>query len=83
MAHLFVNPSHGNQGIGQRLAQFVEDQAREQGLKKLVTLSTRSYAFFTNKNGFLAGTVEDLPVPRRKIHAALGRNSKILVNTLH
>ena len=83
LAHLFVNPSHGNQGIGQRLVQFVEDQAREQGLKKLVTLSTRSYAFFTNKSGFLAGTVEDLPVSRRNMHAALGRNSKILVKTLH
>ena len=35
LASLFVSPAHENQGIGRKLAQFVEDRARAMG----VTLS--------------------------------------------
>ena len=82
LAHLFVNPSHGNQGIGQRLVQYVEDKARESGLTKLVTLSTQSFAFFTNKSGFIEGDLSDLPVPRQSAHQKQGRNSKVLIKEL-
>ncbi len=82
LAHLFVNPSHGNQGIGQRLVQYVEDKARESGLTKLVTLSTQSFAFFTNKSGFIEGDLSDLPVPRQAAHQKQGRNSKVLIKEL-
>jgi len=82
LAHLFVNPSHGNQGIGQRLVQYVEDKARESGLTKLVTLSTQSFAFFTNKSGFTEGELSDLPVARQAAHQKQGRNSKVLIKEL-
>ena len=82
LAHLFVNPSHGNQGIGQRLVQYVEDKARESGLTKLVTLSTQSFAFFTNKSGFIEGDLSDLPVARQAAHQKQGRNSKVLIKEL-
>ena len=82
LAHLFVNPSHGNQGIGQRLVQYVEDKARESGLTKLVTLSTQSIAFFTNKSGFTEGELSDLPATRQAAYQEQGRNSKILIKEL-
>lgn len=82
LAHLFVNPSHGNQGIGQNLVQYVENKARESGLTKLVTLSTQSFAFFTNKSGFKEGELSDLPVARQAAHQKQGRNSKVLIKEL-
>ena len=82
LAHLFVNPSHCNQGIGQRLVQYVEDKARESGLTKLVTLSTQSFAFFTNKSGFTEGELSDLPATRQAAYQEQGRNSKILIKEL-
>src|SRR3984885_9854677 len=35
LASLYVDPSHGNQGIGRKLVQFVENKAREMGLDEL------------------------------------------------
>ena len=83
LAHLFVNPSHGNQGIGQKLVQFIEDKARENGLEKLVTLSTQSFAFFTNKLGYTEGSPNDLPAARQSTHQEQGRNSKVLIKKLN
>lgn len=82
LAHLYVNPMHGNQGIGQILGEFVEQTAREAGLKKLVTLSTQAFSFFSNKLGYNEGSAEDLPADRRDEHAKQGRNSKILTKQL-
>ena len=83
LAHLFVNPSHGNQGIGQKLVQFIEDKARESGLEKLVTLSTQSFAFFTNKSGYAEGSPNDLPAARQSTHQEQGRNSRVLIKKLN
>ena len=80
LAHLFVNPSHGNQGIGQKLVQFIEDKARENGLEKLVTLSTQSFAFFTNKLGYTEGSPNDLPAARRST-IKNGAETQVLIKT--
>ncbi|MBI98266.1 MAG: amino-acid N-acetyltransferase [Verrucomicrobiales bacterium] len=82
LAHLYVNPMHGNQGIGRILGEFVEQTAREAGLKKLVTLSTQAFSFFSNKLGYSEGTGDDLPEARREEHSLQGRNSKILIKQL-
>ena len=82
IAHLYVNPLHGNQGIGQKLAQYAIKTAQEAGLEEMVTLSTQAFAFFTNKSGFSEGTISDLPAARRAEYEALGRKSKILVKSL-
>ena len=73
IAHLYVNPLHGNQGIGQKLAQYVIKTAQEAGMQKMITLSTQAFAFFTNKSGFSEGTINDLPAARRAEYEALGR----------
>ena len=82
LAHLFVNASHENQGIGRKLIQFVENKAREKGLGELITLSTQAFTYFQSKGGFSEGTPDDLPPSRREKYDASGRNSKVLVKKL-
>ena len=82
LAHLFVNPSHASQGIGQKLVEFIENHARDIGIKKLITLSTQSFAFFTNKADFIEGNSRELPSARRARYEDQGRNSKILIKQL-
>ncbi len=82
LAHLYVKTSHTNQGIGQKLVEFAQKHAQEQGLTKLVTLSTQSFAYFENKFDFKEGTSEDLPPARRELYKSQSRNSKILIKNL-
>jgi len=82
LAHLFVSPSHENQGIGRKLIQFVEAKARERGLDELIALSTQAFTYFQFKGGFTEGTPDDLPPTRRERYEASGRNSKVLVKKL-
>lgn len=82
VACLRVRPSHEHQGIGRRMTQFVEDRAREMGLKMLLALSTQAFNFFQSKAGFTEGTPEDLPAARRERYEQSGRRSKVLVKPL-
>jgi len=82
LACLYVSPSHENQGIGQKLINFVENKARELGLSELLTLSTQAFTYFQSKGGFAEGTPDDLPPSRREKYDASGRNSKVLIKKL-
>jgi amino-acid N-acetyltransferase len=82
LACLYVSPLHENQGIGQKLIQFVETKAREMGLSELLTLSTQAFTYFQSKGGFTEGTPDDLPPARREKYDQSGRNSKVLVKKL-
>jgi amino-acid N-acetyltransferase len=82
IAHLYVSPSHENQGIGRRLMQFVEAKAREAGFKELIALSTQAFTYFQNKGGFVEGTPDDLPPERRAAYDQSGRRSKVLIKRI-
>ena len=82
LACLYVSPSHENQGIGQKLIQYVENKARENGLAELLTLSTQAFTYFQSKANFTEGTPDDLPPARREKYDALGRHSKVLIKKL-
>jgi amino-acid N-acetyltransferase len=82
LACLCVSPSHENQGIGRKMIQFVENKAREQGLAKLIALSTQAFTYFQSKAGFVEGSPEDLPLGRREKYEQSGRRSKVLVKPL-
>jgi amino-acid N-acetyltransferase len=82
LAFLYVNPSHENQGIGVKLIQFVEDQARLSGLNSLFLLSTQAFAYFHTKASYIEGQPDDLPGDRRKKYMENGRNSRILMKSL-
>ena len=82
LAFLYVNPSHENQGIGVKLIQFIENQARQSCLNSLFLLSTQAFAYFHTKAAYIEGQPDDLPAGRRKKYIESGRNSRILVKTL-
>ena len=82
LASLYVSSSHENQGIGRKLTQFVENRARELGLKELLALSTQAFTYFQSKGGFVEGTPDVLPPARRERYDQSGRNSKVLVKKL-
>jgi amino-acid N-acetyltransferase len=82
MACVCVAPQYENQGIGLRLMHYVEEQARQRGVKTLFCLSTQAANYFIQKGGFRAGTADDLPAPRRQRYEASGRHSKILTKAL-
>jgi amino-acid N-acetyltransferase len=83
LAALCVRPSHENQGIGRRMVQYVEDRAREMGLRSLFALSTQAFNFFLSKAGFSEGSPDDLPPERRGRYDESGRRSKVLIKALH
>jgi amino-acid N-acetyltransferase len=64
------------------MIQFVENKAREQGLAKLIALSTQAFTYFQSKAGFVEGSPEDLPLGRREKYEQSGRRSKVLVKPL-
>lgn len=82
IAHLYVSPSHENQGIGSRLLGFVIEQARKRGLKRIIALSTQAFTWFQMRGGFREGTVEDLPGERKETYVASRRGSRILLKDL-
>ena len=82
LACLCVSNSHENRGIGTRLVQYVEQEARKKGLSRLLALSTQTFAFFRTKSGFTEAGVEVLPEERKASYEASGRNSRILVKEL-
>jgi len=82
LACLYVSPSHENQGIGRKLIQFVENRARELGLRELLALSTQAFTYFQSKAKFVEGTADDLPPVRREQYHQSARNSKVLLKKL-
>ncbi|HOX57321.1 MAG TPA: amino-acid N-acetyltransferase [Candidatus Paceibacterota bacterium] len=82
LACLYVSPAHENQGIGRKLVQYVENKARELGLRELIALSTQAFTWFQSKGGFAEGSPDDLPPSRRDKYDQSGRNSKVLLKKL-
>jgi len=82
MACVCVDPKYENQGIGAKLMQFVEDQARANGVTELFCLSTQAFNYFVQKGGFRLGTPDDLPPARRERYDRSGRRSQVLAKKL-
>ena len=75
-------PRYENQGIGAKLMQYAEAQARAAGRRELFCLSTQAFNYFQQKGGFTPGTPDDLPPPRRERYDSSGRRSLVLVKKL-
>jgi amino-acid N-acetyltransferase len=82
LACMCVEPKFENQGIGVRLMQFAESQARASGADELFCLSTQAFNYFVQKGGYRLGTPDDLPSARRQIYDASGRRSQVLAKRL-
>jgi amino-acid N-acetyltransferase len=82
LAAVCVHPKYENQGIGARLMQFAETQARAGGAAELFCLSTQAFNYFVQKGGFVVGSPDDLPAGRRERYDRSGRRSQVLVKKL-
>ena len=82
LAALCVDPRYENQGIGGRLMQYVENQARAARVSELISLSTQAYNYFLQKGAYRQGTPDDLPPARREKYDKSGRRSMVLVKKL-
>jgi amino-acid N-acetyltransferase len=82
MACVCVNPTYENQGIGAKLMQYGEAQARAKGARRLFCLSTQAVNYFLQKGGFRLGSPDDLPAERRERYDRSGRRSQVLVKEL-
>jgi amino-acid N-acetyltransferase len=82
IACLCVNPVYENQGIGAKLVQYAEAQARGRDTRQLFCLSTQAVNYFVQKGGFALGTPDDLPPERRERYERSGRRSQVLVKQL-
>jgi amino-acid N-acetyltransferase len=82
LACVCVAPKYENQGIGAKLMQFIEGQARGAGLSELYCLSTQAVNYFVQKGGYRLGTPDDLPPIRRERYDRSGRRSQVLVKKL-
>jgi amino-acid N-acetyltransferase len=79
---LLVAEAHANQGIGGKLMQFVENEARDAGARRLFALSTQAFNYFQQKGGFREGDPSLLPTERRNLYTSSGRHSKVLFKDL-
>jgi amino-acid N-acetyltransferase len=82
MACVCVSAKYENQGIGGRLMQFTEEQARQNGAREVFCLSTQAVNYFVKKGHYALGTPDDLPPARRVRYDASGRHSQVLKKTL-
>ncbi len=82
MACVCVSSKYENQGIGARLMNFVEDQARITGYREIFCLSTQAVNYFVQKGGYRLATPDDLPPTRRQKYDLSGRRSKVLVKKI-
>ena len=82
LACVCVDSKYENQGIGGKLMQFTENQARSLGAAELFCLSTQTFNYFVQKGGFRQGMIDDLPVERRERYEKSGRRSQILIKRL-
>jgi amino-acid N-acetyltransferase len=78
MACVCVSAKYENQGIGGRLMQFTEEQARLSGARELFCLSTQAVNYFVKKGHFALATPDDLPAARRQRYDSSGRRSQVL-----
>ena len=80
LACVAVEPQYRNSGRADALLRFIERQARDQGLRRLFVLTTRTAHWFRER-GFEPGTVSDLPASRQALYN-WQRRSKVFVKTL-
>ncbi|HEX5841575.1 MAG TPA: amino-acid N-acetyltransferase [Pseudomonas sp.] len=80
LACLAVNPAYRHGGRGDELLERIEERAREQGLKTLFVLTTRTAHWFRER-GFEPSSVDRLPAARASLYN-YQRNSQVFEKAL-
>lgn len=79
---VYVLPFYQNKGVGRRMIEYAQTDAKKRATRRLLALTTQAATFFTELCGFTEGSLDDLPAARKSDYVANGRNSKILVKDL-
>lgn len=82
LACVCVDARYENQGIGAKLMQYAETQARAAGITQMFCLSTQAFNYFQQKGGYTPCTPDDLPPGRRERYERSGRRSLVLFKKL-
>ena len=82
LACVCVDARNENQGVGKKLIQYAEQQARQMKIRQLFCLSTQAYNYFLNKGGFRLAEPQALPKERRERYERSGRQSLVLIKDL-
>ena len=80
LACLAVDPAYRSASRGQTLLQAVAQTARELGKQRLILLTTQTTDWF-REQGFIAGSIDDLPVAKKQLYN-FKRNSKVCLLNL-
>lgn len=80
LACLAVHPEYRKAGIGRILIDHLEDQAREQGYRRLFALTTRTTHWFVER-GFSETTPDQLPRLKQNFYN-YQRRSKVFVKSI-
>ena len=80
LACLVVHPDYRKQNRGDVLYNFMEKQARQQGLKKLFVLTTRTAHWFQER-GFEEVDTKQLPMEKQGLYN-MQRNSKVFMKKI-
>lgn len=80
LACFAVKPEYRRSGRGDRILEMIERMAREQGMRRLFVLTTRTEHWFRER-GFEPSTINDLPGAKKE-HYNVQRNSKVFVKNL-
>lgn len=70
-----VDESYGNMGVGPKLIHFLLEEAKSRGAKSVFILTTQTADWF-EKLGFVADTIDSIPVERKKLWSEK-RGSKV------
>lgn len=79
IASLYVQPFYQGRGVGRKLVEFCEREAKKRQARQLFALSTQNFVFFKNTGLFEEGSLDDLPQTRRDEYVQSGRHSRILI----
>jgi amino-acid N-acetyltransferase len=80
LACLAIHHEYRKQKRGDDLLDYIEHQAKVQGIDKLFVLTTRTAHWFQER-GFNSATLEELPVTRQELYN-YQRRSKVFLKTL-
>jgi amino-acid N-acetyltransferase len=79
---VYVQPFYQNKGVGRKMVEYAEVEAKKRGAQRVIAMTTQATNFFTKLCNFEEGNSDDLPAARKADYLANGRNSKILYKDL-
>lgn len=77
IGNVFVQPFYQKRGVGRRMIEYVCQQAKSQGKRRVFALTTQATKFFTAVCEFREGSYADLPDERAAEARTNGRNSRV------